>query len=119
MLATTLTGKSKPYKVGFGPYVPAVFHAEYPDAYHGVSVEDALASVDHIFKSAINATEVAAMIVEPVQGEGGFNPAPTEFLEALRARCDEHGIMLIADEIQSGIGRTGKYFAFETRGRRA
>ena len=116
LLATTLTGKSKPYKVGFGPYVPAVFHAEYPDAYHGVSVEDALASVDHIFKSAINANEVAAMIVEPVQGEGGFNPAPTEFLEALRASCDEHGIMLIADEIQSGIGRTGKYFAFERAG---
>ncbi|WP_411820429.1 4-aminobutyrate--2-oxoglutarate transaminase [Hyphococcus formosus] len=116
LLATTLTGKSKPYKVGFGPYVPAIFHGEYPDAYHGVSVEDALASVDHIFKSMINANEVAAMIVEPVQGEGGFNPAPKEFLEGLRAKCDEHGILLIADEIQSGMGRTGKYFAFENAG---
>ncbi len=116
LLATTLTGKSKPYKVGFGPYVPAVFHAEYPDAYHGVSVEDALASVEHLFKSTINANEVAAMIVEPVQGEGGFNPAPPEFLKALRAKCDEHGIMLIADEIQSGMGRTGKYFAFDRAG---
>ncbi len=116
LLATTLTGKSKPYKVGFGPYVPAVFHAEYPDAYHGVSVEDALASVEHLFKTTINANEVAAMIVEPVQGEGGFNPAPPEFLNALRAKCDEHGIMLIADEIQSGMGRTGKYFAFDRAG---
>ncbi len=116
LLATTLTGKSKPYKVGFGPYVPAVFHAEYPDAYHGVPVEDALASVDHLFKTTINANEVAAMIIEPVQGEGGFNPAPSEFLKALRAKCDEHGIFLIADEIQSGMGRTGKYFAFEKAG---
>ena len=116
LLATTLTGKSKPYKVGFGPYVPAVFHAEYPDAYHGVTVADALASVEHIFKTMINANEVAAMIVEPVQGEGGFNPAPKEFLEGLRAKCDQHGILLIADEIQSGMGRTGKYFAFEKAG---
>ncbi len=116
LLATTLTGKSKPYKVGFGPYVPAIFHAEYPDEYHGVSVADALASVEHIFKTMINANEVAAMIVEPVQGEGGFNPAPPEFLKALRAKCDEHGILMIADEIQSGMGRTGKYFAFEGAG---
>ncbi|WP_375206005.1 4-aminobutyrate--2-oxoglutarate transaminase [Hyphococcus sp.] len=116
LLATTLTGKSKPYKVGFGPYVPAVFHAPYPDAYHGVSTEGALNCLDHIFKTAINANEVAAMIVEPVQGEGGFNPAPKEFLEGLRKKCDEHGILLIADEIQSGMGRTGKYFAFEKAG---
>lgn len=116
LLATTLTGKAKPYKVGFGPYVPAIFHAEYPDEYHGVSVAEALTSVDHIFKTMINANEVAAMIVEPVQGEGGFNPAPKEFLEGLRARCDENGILLIADEIQSGMGRTGKYFAFERSG---
>ncbi|PQA86732.1 4-aminobutyrate--2-oxoglutarate transaminase [Hyphococcus luteus] len=116
LLATTLTGKAKPYKVGFGPYVPAIFHAEYPDAYHGVSVDEALASVDHIFKTMINANEVAAMIVEPVQGEGGFNPAPKEFLEGLRKKCDDNGILLIADEIQSGMGRTGKYFAFEHAG---
>ncbi|MEM9616667.1 MAG: 4-aminobutyrate--2-oxoglutarate transaminase [Pseudomonadota bacterium] len=116
LLATTLTGKSKPYKVGFGPYVPAVFHAPYPDEYHGISVEGSLACLDHIFKTAINANEVAAMIVEPVQGEGGFNPAPKAFLEGLRKKCDEHGILLIADEIQSGMGRTGKYFAFEKAG---
>ncbi|MEO1242268.1 MAG: 4-aminobutyrate--2-oxoglutarate transaminase [Pseudomonadota bacterium] len=116
LLATTLTGKSKPYKVGFGPYVPAVFHAPYPDEYHGISVQGSLACLDHIFKTAINANEVAAMIVEPVQGEGGFNPAPKAFLEGLRKKCDEHGILLIADEIQSGMGRTGKYFAFEKAG---
>ncbi len=116
LLATTLTGKAKPYKVGFGPYVPAVFHAPYPDAYHGVSVEGCLACLDHIFKTAIRAEDVAAMIVEPVQGEGGFNPAPKAFLEGLRAKCNEHGILLIGDEIQSGMGRTGKYFAFEKAG---
>jgi len=113
LLATTLTGKSKPYKVGFGPYVPAIFHAAYPDEYHGVSVESCLTSIEHIFKTMIRPEEVAAMIVEPVQGEGGFNPAPKAFLVALRKICDEHGILLIADEIQSGMGRTGKYFAFE------
>ena len=116
LLATTLTGKTKPYKVGFGPYVPAVFHAPYPDAYHRISVEGCLVCLDHIFKTAIRPEEVAAMIIEPVQGEGGFNPAPKEFLEGLRAKCDEHGILLIADEIQSGMGRTGKYFAFEKAG---
>ncbi|WP_428409241.1 4-aminobutyrate--2-oxoglutarate transaminase [Hyphococcus sp.] len=116
LLATTLTGKAKPYKVGFGPYVPAVFHAPYPDSYHGISTEGALNCLDHIFKTAINANEVAAIIVEPVQGEGGFNPAPKAFLEGLRKKCDDNGILLIADEIQSGMGRTGKYFAFESVG---
>lgn len=116
LLATTLTGKSKPYKVGFGPLVPGVFHAPYPDAYHGVSVEQAIAGLNHVFKTMIPAEEVAAMIVEPVQGEGGFNPAPREFLQHLRKVCDDNGILLIADEIQSGMGRTGKMFAFEHSG---
>ncbi|MEL6362933.1 MAG: 4-aminobutyrate--2-oxoglutarate transaminase [Pseudomonadota bacterium] len=116
LLATTLTGKSKPYKVGFGPLVPAIFHAPYPDEYHGISVQGCLACLEHIFKTAIPADEVAAFIVEPVQGEGGFNPAPKAFLEGLRRICDEHGILLIADEIQSGMGRTGKMFAFEHSG---
>jgi len=116
LLTTTLTGKAIPYKVGFGPLVPAIFHALYPDEYHGVSVDRALASVHHIFKTAIQADEVAAMIIEPVQGEGGFNPAPKEFLQALRKICDDKGILLIADEIQSGMGRTGKMFAFEHSG---
>ncbi len=113
LLATTLTGKTKPYKVGFGPLVPDIYHAPYPDLYHGVSSQGALKCLDHIFKTAIAADNVAAMIIEPVQGEGGFNPAPAEFLQGLRKLCDEHGILLIADEIQSGMGRTGKMFAFE------
>jgi 4-aminobutyrate aminotransferase len=116
LLATTLTGKAKPYKVGFGPLVPAVFHAPYPDAYHGVSMQGCLACLEHIFKTAIPPEEVAAMIVEPVQGEGGFIAAPKEFLAGLRKVCDKHGILLIADEIQSGMGRTGKMFAFEHAG---
>jgi 4-aminobutyrate aminotransferase len=116
LLATTLTGKAKPYKVGFGPLVPAIFHAPYPDLYHGVSVKTCVTCLDHIFKTAIPAEEVAAIIVEPVQGEGGFNAAPAEFLQRLRAIADQHGIILIADEIQSGMGRTGKMFAFEHAG---
>lgn len=116
LLATTLTGKSKPYKQGFGPLVPAIHHAPYPDIYHGVSVRTCVNCLDHIFKTSIPAEEVAAIIVEPVQGEGGFNAAPAEFLQHLRRICDQHGMLLIADEIQSGMGRTGKMFAFEHAG---
>lgn len=116
LLATTLTGKAKPYKVGFGPLVPGVFHAPYPDHYHGLSTEGCLACLEHIFKTQCLPEETAAIIVEPVQGEGGFNPAPPAFLKALREKCDEHGMLLIADEIQSGMGRTGKMFAFEHAG---
>ncbi len=116
LLATTLTGKAKPYKLGFGPLVPAIHHAPYPDAYHGVSVRTCMACLDHIFKTAIPAEEVAAIIVEPVQGEGGFNAAPAEFLQHLRKIADQHGIILIADEIQSGMGRTGRMFGFEHAG---
>jgi 4-aminobutyrate aminotransferase len=116
LLATTLTGKSKPYKQGFGPLVPAIFHAPYPDAYHGVSLETCLRCLDHIFKTAIPAEEVAAVIVEPVQGEGGFNAGPKEFFQKLRKLCDENGALLVVDEIQSGMGRTGKMFAIEHSG---
>ncbi len=116
LLATTLTGKAKPYKIGFGPLVPAIFHSPYPDVYHGVSVESCVRHLDQIFKMSIPAEEVAAIIVEPVQGEGGFNAAPAEFLQHLRKIADQHGIILIADEIQSGMGRTGKMFAFEHAG---
>lgn len=116
LLATTLTGKSKPYKQGFGPLVPAIFHAPYPDKYHGVSVASCVQALEMLFKTAIPAEEVAAIIVEPVQGEGGFNPAPADFLQHLRKIADQHGILLVADEIQSGMGRTGKMFAFEHAG---
>jgi 4-aminobutyrate aminotransferase/(S)-3-amino-2-methylpropionate transaminase len=116
LLTLGLTGKVVPYKTGFGPFPGEIFHAQFPNALHGVSVDDALASVELIFKNDIEASRVAAIIVEPVQGEGGFNVAPPEFLQRLRALCDQHGILLIADEIQTGAGRTGTWFAMEQSG---
>ena len=116
MLTLALTGKVSPYKAGFGPYPAEIFHARFPSTLHGVSVADALASVEHIFKNDIEPERVAAIIVEPVQGEGGFYVAPKEFLQALRALCDRHGIVFIADEIQSGAGRTGTWLAIEHSG---
>ncbi|AFJ45459.1 4-aminobutyrate--2-oxoglutarate transaminase [Shimwellia blattae] len=113
LLTMALTGKVAPYKTGFGPFPGSVFHARYPNALHGVSVDDALQSLDDIFHCDIAPQQVAAIIYEPVQGEGGFNVAPAEFVNALRSLCDQHGILLIADEIQSGFARTGKMFASE------
>ena len=114
-----LTGKVVPYKKGFGPFLPDIYHAMFPNAYHGISNEQALASVKHIFKTSIDPSNVAAIIIEPVQGEGGFNIAPFDFLKSLRALCDEHGIVLIADEIQTGFARTGKMFCLEHAGIKA
>jgi 4-aminobutyrate aminotransferase/(S)-3-amino-2-methylpropionate transaminase len=108
-----LTGKVAPYKSGFGPFPGEVFHALFPTALHGVSVADALASVDTILKNDIEADRVAAFIVEPVQGEGGFYVAPNEFISGLKQIADRHGILLIADEVQTGAGRTGTWFASE------
>jgi len=116
LLTLGLTGKVVPYKTGFGPFPAEVFHARFPNALHGVSVDDAIESIEHIFKNDIEASRVAAMIVEPVQGEGGFNVAPPEFLQRLRAMCDQHGIVMIADEVQTGAGRTGTWFAVEQSG---
>jgi 4-aminobutyrate aminotransferase len=115
-LTSALTGKIIPYKAGGGIPVPGVFHAPFPVPHHGISVEDALAGLDTLFKVDIEAKDVAAIIVEPVQGEGGFYQAPPEFLQALRRICDEHGIVLVCDEIQTGFGRTGKIFAIEHSG---
>jgi len=112
-MTMALTGKVAPYKLGFGPFPGSVFHARYPNALHGVSVEESLLSLETIFKADIAPDQVAAIILEPVQGEGGFNVAPPELLTALRAICDQHGILLIADEVQSGFARTGKLFAME------
>jgi 4-aminobutyrate aminotransferase/(S)-3-amino-2-methylpropionate transaminase len=111
-----LTGKVQPYKAGFGPMLPEVFHVPFPMAYHGVTPEDSFAAIDHLFKADVDPARVAAIIIEPVQGEGGFYIAPPEFLRGLRALCDKHGIMLIADEIQTGFARTGKTFAIEHSG---
>ncbi len=116
MMALALTGKVNPYKVGFGPFSADVFHATFPDVYRGVSIEQSLASIERIFRADVEAARVAAIIIEPVQGEGGFNVAPFEFMRALRTLCDQHGILLIADEIQTGFGRTGKMFAVEHSG---
>jgi len=113
LMTLGLTGKVAPYKTGFGPFPGEVFHALYPNALHGISVEDALHSVDLIFKNDIEPARVAAFIVEPVQGEGGFYIAPPEFISGLKALADKHGILLIADEVQTGAGRTGTWFASE------
>lgn len=113
MLTLALTGKVAPYKAGFGPFPAEIFHARFPSVLHGVSVADSLASIEHIFKNDIEPERVAAIIVEPVLGEGGFYVAPPELLRALRALCDKHGMVFIADEIQSGAGRTGTWLAIE------
>ncbi|NUU65708.1 4-aminobutyrate--2-oxoglutarate transaminase [Enterobacteriaceae bacterium BIT-l23] len=112
-MTMALTGKVAPYKIGFGPFPGSVFHAQYPNAAHGVSVDDAMASLHRLFKTDIAADQVAAIILEPVQGEGGFNVAPPAFTKALRALCDQHGILLVADEVQTGFARTGRLFAME------
>jgi 4-aminobutyrate aminotransferase/(S)-3-amino-2-methylpropionate transaminase len=116
LLAMGLTGKITPYKNLFGPFPGEVYHAPFPVEYHGVSVEDSLKALKTLFKVDIAPEDVAAIIVEPVQGEGGFYPAPDEFLQALRKICDEHGIVLVIDEIQTGFGRTGRFFAAEYAG---
>lgn len=112
----SLTGKVHPYKAGFGPMLPDIYHAPFPMEYHGVSVEASLAAIEHLFKYDVDAQRVAALIIEPVQGEGGFYIAPPAFLRGLRTLCDRHGILLIVDEVQSGFARTGKMFAIEHSG---
>ena len=116
LLTLGMTGKVAPYKLGFGPFPAEVFHARFPSALHGVSVDESIASVEQIFKNDIEASRVAAIILEPVQGEGGFNVAPPELMQRLRALCDQHGILLICDEVQTGAGRTGTWFACEQSG---
>ncbi|RED28080.1 4-aminobutyrate aminotransferase [Rhodopseudomonas thermotolerans] len=111
--ASAMTGKVIPYKKALGPPLPGVWHAPFPVAGGDVTVEDALRCVSFIFKADIDASQVAAIIIEPVQGEGGFHQAPPELMRGLRRICDENGIVLIADEVQTGFGRTGKMFAME------
>ncbi|MGF6190297.1 4-aminobutyrate--2-oxoglutarate transaminase [Serratia sp. 2723] len=112
-MTMALTGKVAPYKLGFGPFPGSVFHGQYPNALYGVSTADAMNSLERIFKADIDPKQVAAIVLEPVQGEGGFNVAPAEFMQALRTLCDQHGILLIADEVQTGFARTGKLFAMD------
>ena len=112
-MTMAMTGKVAPYKRDFGPMPASVFHARYPAELRGVSVEAAMASLEEIFSQDIAPQDVAAIVLEPVQGEGGFHIAPAAFFQRLRACCDRHGILLIADEVQSGFARTGKLFAME------
>jgi len=115
-LTMALTGKITPYKNLFGPFPGDIFHAPFPIDSHGISVKASLKAIENLFKVDIAPTDVAAIIVEPVQGEGGFYAAPAEFLQALRVICDKNGIVLIADEIQTGFARTGKMFSCEHSG---
>jgi 4-aminobutyrate aminotransferase / (S)-3-amino-2-methylpropionate transaminase / 5-aminovalerate transaminase len=116
LLALSRTGSVVPYKQNFGPYATEIYQVPFPYEYRGWSTEKALASLDELFESAVAPQRVAAIIIEPVLGEGGFVPAPAAFLHKLRALTEQHGILLIADEIQTGFGRTGKYFAIEHSG---
>ncbi|MDB5564308.1 MAG: gabT [Tardiphaga sp.] len=112
-MTMTMTGKVLPYKKGFGAALPEVWHVPFPVPQLDVTVEESLKYLSFLFKADIDPARVAAIIIEPVQGEGGFHQAPPELMRALRKICDQHGIVLIADEVQTGYGRTGKMFAME------
>ncbi len=118
-MGMALTGKVVPYKKGFGPFPADIYNVAFPNTYHGVTSEQSLAAIKALFKYSADPSSIAAIIIEPVQGEGGFYIAPFDFLRALRTLCDEHGILLIADEIQTGFARTGKMFGLEHSGVKA
>jgi 4-aminobutyrate aminotransferase/(S)-3-amino-2-methylpropionate transaminase len=113
VLAMNMTGKTSPYKTGFGPALPDIWHVPFPVERLGVSAGDTLRQIEFLFRADVAPSRVAAIVIEPVQGEGGFYPAPRELMRALREICDRHGIVLIVDEVQTGFGRTGKMFAIE------
>lgn len=112
-MAMAMTGKVMPYKRGFGPMPAGVYHLPFPCAHKGTSVDESLAALEALFRADVSPEDVAAIVIEPVQGEGGFLPAPVELLHALRKVCDEHGILLVADEVQTGFARTGRLFGIE------
>jgi 4-aminobutyrate aminotransferase len=120
--ATSVTSSSLNYRLGYEPLLPSVYQLPYPAAYRDFNDDEAaatrtcLAHLDDLFATTVAPSQVAAILIEPVQGEGGYYPAPAAFLQALRATCDEHGILLVADEVQSGFGRTGEMWAFEHAG---
>ncbi|RJG43924.1 MULTISPECIES: 4-aminobutyrate--2-oxoglutarate transaminase [unclassified Mesorhizobium] len=116
LMTSALTGKVAPYKKKFGPMPGGIWHVPFPVAQLGTTVADTLKAIEYLFRADVDPVNVAAFIIEPVQGEGGFHPAPTELLEALRKLCDQHGILLIADEVQTGFARTGKMFGIENSG---
>ncbi len=116
IMTSALTGKTLPYKRGFGPFPAEIYHLPFPIEHHGVTTADSLKALEFLFRADIEPSRVAAIIIEPVQGEGGFYEAPVDLLVALRRICDQHGILLIADEVQSGFARTGKMFGIEHSG---
>jgi 4-aminobutyrate aminotransferase/(S)-3-amino-2-methylpropionate transaminase len=116
LLSLTLTSKTHPYKAGLGPFAPEVYRVPFPDVYRGITSRDALEALERALSTQVAAETVAAIVVEPVQGEGGFIPAPLEFMAGLRSLCDREGILLVADEVQTGFGRTGRMFAVEHYG---
>jgi 4-aminobutyrate aminotransferase / (S)-3-amino-2-methylpropionate transaminase / 5-aminovalerate transaminase len=116
LLSLTLTSKTHPYKAGLGPFAPEVYRIPFPDEYRGITARDALDALERALSAQVAAETVAAIVVEPVQGEGGFIPAPQEFMDGLRRICDREGILLVADEVQTGFGRTGRMFAIEHYG---
>lgn len=112
-MGMSLTGKVQPYKAGFGAMMPDVYHVPFPVELHGTTTNEALGALTKLFKADLDPARVAAIIIEPVQGEGGFYPAPADLMRGLRSLCDEHGIVLVADEVQTGFARTGNLFAME------
>src|SRR5215217_4420053 len=116
LLALSLTSKTHPYKAGLGPFAPEVYRVPFPNAYRGPTATDALAALERALITQVAAETVAAIVIEPVQGEGGFVVAPKEFMEGVRRLCDEHGIVMVVDEVQTGFARTGKLFAIEHYG---
>jgi 4-aminobutyrate aminotransferase/(S)-3-amino-2-methylpropionate transaminase len=113
LLAMSMTSKVKPYKAGFGPFAPEVYRAPAPYPYRGISSDDAVAALEHLFKADVDPSTVACVVLETVQGEGGFIPMPPDYPARLLDLCREHGILYVADEVQSGVGRTGKVWANE------
>jgi len=113
LLSLTLTSKTHPYKAGLGPFAPEVYRVPFPYEYRGITSRDALDALERALSTQVAAETVAAIVIEPVQGEGGFVPAPPEYMEGLRAICDREGILLVVDEVQTGFGRTGRMFAIE------
>ena len=113
LLAMTMTSKVKPYKAGFGPFAPEVYRAPAPYPYHGVSSDDAIAALEHLFKADVDPATIACVVLEPVQGEGGFVVMPQDYLSRLQDLCRSHGILWVNDEVQSGVGRTGTMWAVE------
>ena len=116
LLSLTLTSKTHPYKAGLGPFAPEVYRVPFPDEYRGITARNALDALERALSTQVAAETVAAIVVEPILGEGGFTVAPAEFMEGLRAICDREGILLVVDEVQTGFGRTGRMFAIEHSG---